>query len=124
MHCHLKKFAIIVCSTLLFLSSCTYDNEVDLYKSNACDISDVSYMNDVQAIFNNYGCTSCHNNLNTQGGVNMEGYDQTKIWIDNGRLLRSIKHLDASPMPKDQPKMDSCSINKIEAWITNGAPNN
>jgi len=110
--------------TCISLNACKYDNEEDLYPDNTCNTKNVSYSENIVRIFNNYGCSGCHNNVNPQGGVNLEGYTQAKIWIDNGRLMKSIRHEDASPMPKGQAKMDTCSINRIQAWIDNGALNN
>lgn len=84
----------------------------------------MSYAADVDAILKNYSCLSCHSSTNSQGSVNLEGYDALKVWVDNGILLKSMKHDGASPMPKNQAKMNQCDIDKIEAWITDGAQNN
>ena len=116
------KLAIISICFMLFI--CKYDNEKDLYPNDDCKSYDMSYRNDISSILENYSCVSCHNTINPQGGVNLEGYVQTKIWVDNSRLAKSINHNGASPMPKDQAKMDSCDIKKIESWISDGARNN
>jgi hypothetical protein len=39
-------------------------------------------------------------------------------------ISASINHTNAFPMPKGGGKLDACSINKIDAWIKKGKPNN
>ena len=118
---HIKLAIINICFVLF---SCKYDNEKDLYPDNSCITIDMSYNNNISTILQDYGCISCHNTINPQGGVNLEGYNEIKVWVDNSRLTKSINHNGASPMPKDQAKMDSCDIKKIESWISDGARNN
>ena len=119
---YFTKLIFITISFMLF--SCKYDNENDLYPYDDCKSYDMSYGNDITPILQNYGCIGCHNTVNPQGAVNLAGYEQTKIWIDNTILVKSINHNGASPMPKFQAKMDSCDIKKIESWISDGARNN
>ena len=118
---HIKLAIINICFVLF---SCKYDNEKDLYPDNSCITIDMSYSNNISTILQDYGCISCHNTINPQGGVNLEGYNEIKVWVDNSRLTKSINHNGASPMPKDQAKMDTCDIRKIESWISDGARNN
>ena len=110
---------------LFFLAGCYYDNEEELYPTTNCDTSDMSYSSNILPILQNYSCISCHSNANPQGSVDLEGYNDVTTWVNNEKLLKSIQHApDASNMPKSQAKMAECDINIIEAWITNGAPNN
>jgi hypothetical protein len=45
--------------------------------------------------------------------------------VDDGKLLRNIKHLPGStPMPSGGTKLSDCKILKIENWIEQGIPNN
>ena len=121
---YIKQLNAVFILTCFLIIGCKYDNEENLYPSNSCIISDMSFSNDIYPILQNYNCISCHNTINPQGGVNLEDYTQTKIWVDNSRLAKSINHNGASPMPKNQEKMDSCDIRKIESWISDGAQNN
>ena len=109
---------------LIHFSACNYDNEEELYPTSSCKTADMSYATDVSNILQNYSCLSCHSSVSNDGSVTLEGYDNLKTWVDNGALLKSMKHDGASPMPKNQAKMNQCDIDKIEAWITDGAPNN
>lgn len=119
----MKKATILLVS-LLALAGCYYDIEEELYPTSSCKTVEMSYASDITNILQNYSCLSCHSAVSNQGSVNLEGYDNLKKWVDNGTLLKSMKHDGASPMPKNQAKMNQCDIDKIEAWITDGAPNN
>jgi hypothetical protein len=123
-----KLSAILIMSTIFaFLSTagCYYDNEEDLFGGiDDCDTTNISYADDVLPILVNR-CYACHENGLAGGGILLNNYDNTKIWIDNGRLLGSIKQEPGfSPMPKDAGKIPDCEIDKIEAWVRIGAPDN
>lgn len=120
----MKKAIYLFFIALAFVSSCSYNNEEELYPSNDCDTADMSLAGDITPILNNYNCNGCHSAASNSGSVDLEGYTALKIWVDNGVLLKSIKHDGASPMPKAAPKMAQCDIDKVEAWIQQGAKDN
>jgi hypothetical protein len=79
----------------------------------------------VLPLLNSYGCLGCHSSGSKQGGVNLEGYDQVKKYVDNDGLLGSIAHLNGfDAMPQGGNKMSQTEICKIKFWIDNGALNN
>lgn len=110
----------------VFLGGCYNDNEEDLYPDQACNTTEVGFAGTIGPILSN-NCLSCHgdrNNGGSGGGINLEGYSNVKIYVDNGLLLSAVKHDgNASPMPKGG-KLSACQISQIEAWIVNGAANN
>ena len=57
--------------------------------------------------------------------MKLEEYSDVLIYVINGSFLGSVKY-DANyvAMPKGSPPLDECSIEKIENWIANGAPEN
>lgn len=117
------KWASFLAISIFYLSSCYYDVEEELYPAG-CNIVDVSFQNSIQPILSAQ-CLNCHSEASKQGGVVLEGYDAVKVYADNGKLLSSVNHDgNASPMPKGQNKMGSCSIAQIEAWIQQGTLNN
>lgn len=120
----MEYFKLVGLFAILFLASCTYNTEEELYATEVCDTMSMSYSNDVVPILTNYTCLSCHSSTNSQGSVNLQGYSNVKIWIDNGILLKSILHDGASPMPKGQSQMSTCDIDKITSWISDGAQDN
>ncbi|MGB1037421.1 MAG: hypothetical protein ACPGYY_02160 [Bacteroidia bacterium] len=85
----------------------------------------MSYTDDIIPILTNYRCISCHNTTSPGGSVDLDSYDDVKIYVDNNRLLGSIKHSNGfSAMPQFSSQMASCDIDKIESWIYDGAKDN
>lgn len=110
--------------TLVLVAGCYYDVEEELYPTLECDTGNMSYTNDILPIIQN-NCYTCHNQGSNFGGVTLEGYESLKAYVDNGRLLGAIRHESGfSPMPKNAPQLVECNIEKIEAWINAGAPDN
>ncbi|MFY0644172.1 MAG: hypothetical protein JXR19_06875 [Bacteroidia bacterium] len=85
----------------------------------------MSFKDSIIPILTNYGCISCHNSSFPSGGVNLDGYSNVKVNVDNESMINSMKHIDGfSAMPPSGPKMESCDIDRIQSWINKGAPNN
>jgi len=92
--------------------------------TSSCETADLTY-SDVSSIFNTNCATSgCH----VEGGQSPEmfSYDKIKEEIDGpNRILGSINHDDGfrpMPYPEGSDKLSDCNIDKIEAWIADGAP--
>lgn len=111
----------------IFLISCQYDNEEDLYVDiETCDTINIIYSQSVKPIFaaNCYSCHSVGNAPTLGSGIDLETYSELMSQVNNERLLGTINHAQGfSPMPKGESKLDDCSIDKIEAWINQGAVN-
>lgn len=115
---------LLVVIGLISISSCYYDVEEEIYPTIDCLTDDMSYVNDILPIISD-NCFRCHDAANNFGNITLEGYDLLKSRVDNGQLLGAIKHEEGfSPMPQNATKLLDCNIEKIEAWINNGAPNN
>jgi hypothetical protein len=133
-----RTFVLLLFVIPLF-SSCYYDNLEELHpnlSSANCDTTGtISYASDIVPILNAYcslNNSSCHNSsasypLNTYANVHTEAF------ATNGScsrmLVLTIKHdpcLNPSIqfMPQGGGMLDNCSIQKIEAWVNRGAPNN
>lgn len=111
--------ALLLCIVGL-LSACYYDNEEELYPQGNSTL-DLRYA-DIQPILQ-ANCASCHMNGMKQGNVSLEAYNDVKEWVDNGKLLCSIKHeAGCFPMPQGGAKLPRWDIDKIAAWINDGAP--
>lgn len=109
---------------LIFFAGCYYDVEEELYPSLECQTTDVTYSNQVVSIIE-AACYKCHDAEHNFGNITLEGYDNLKNYVDNGQLLGAIRHDPGfSPMPKNEPQLIECDIEKIEAWINEGAPDN
>ncbi len=107
-----------------FFSGCYYDNEEELYPENTCITDAMSYSGNVLPILED-NCYSCHDQAGNQGGVTLEGYSNLKVYVDNGKLIGVINHASGFPaMPQGSPQLGQCQIDKIEAWVDQGALNN
>ena len=122
---NMYKLAIIVTIfSLLLIGGCYYDVEEELYPTTECDTNDVTYSGTVLGIIE-ASCFQCHDKANNFGGVTLEDYTNLKIYVDNGQLIGSIRHeAGFSAMPQGQAQLPECDIQKIEAWIADGAPEN
>jgi hypothetical protein len=112
---------------LLIVYGCTKQNEQALSTdTTTCKTDSMSYTSNVRPIMQSY-CFTCHGNGSTggSGGINLDGYDNLKPYVDNGKLVGNITHAPGYvPMPYGQPKMPDCEINQIVAWVNQGAKNN
>lgn len=122
--------ALVLFAGVTVFSSCYYDVEEELYpNSNAapCDTTNISYLTDVLPVFQRH-CYTCHSTSVYRilgDGINLEGYEKVKVYVDNGILINSINHTgSASPMPKDAAILNDCNRAIINRWVLNNAPNN
>ena len=118
----MKKTAFLLC-LLPLLTGCYYDSEELLYGTVECPTEGVTFSADVLPLIVD-NCYRCHDAANNSGGINLEGYDQLRTYVDNCELLGAIRHTPGfSPMPKNEPQLVECNIEKIAAWVAAGAPN-
>ena len=88
-----------------------------------CDTINITYTNTIESIVSMH-CLACHNDANTLGGLNLEGYDKLATVANDGRLMGTITHeAGYPPMPKNGTKMSDCKIVQIQTWINDGLPN-
>lgn len=120
----MKNYWIIALFTIILINGCYYNIEEELYPTVDCEIIDMSYQNDIAPIMEK-DCYACHSIEANFANITVEGYENISIYVSNQKLLNSIKHQAGfSPMPKGTPKLLDCEIEKIEAWILQGAKNN
>ena len=119
---HLISTAVLMS---LVISSCSSDNKENLFPElSLCDTLEVSYSNDILPVMVN-NCYSCHSTSSDQTGIILEGHTNLSAYANSGVLLGVIKHDEGYPqMPFNSDQLDNCSIEKFEAWINQGAPNN
>ena len=122
-------FLLVPIAFMVMMQGCYYDNEEELYPETDCVAQDVSFQLDVVPILRN-ACYNCHDLANAPvlgNGINIEGYERMKAYTQNNtnKMVGSLKwNGQASPMPKNAPQLDNCSIAVIEAWISDGYQNN
>ena len=91
-----------------------------------CDTLMVSYSMTIDSIITaRCGGSPCHGSDTADSGFGLMEYDQVQFAANNGGLLGTIRHEQGwSAMPKNQPMMDTCTINTIVAWVNQGALDN
>jgi uncharacterized membrane protein len=118
------KITSIITLALLLLNGCYYDVEEEIYPTIDCSVLDMSYLADILPILTS-NCYTCHSAAANFGNITLEGHDQLLRYVDDSTLLGAIKHeAGFSPMPQNRAQILQCEIEKIEAWIQQGALNN
>ena len=104
-----------------FSTGCYYDNEEYLY--GICDTSNVTFSKDIKPIMD-ANCINCHNG----GTINLTNYNGVMVKVNDSTLYKAISYAyTGANSSKNMPsagKLDDCSINKVKAWIDQGALNN
>jgi hypothetical protein len=126
---------LIIAVIIIFCAvACSKDNVQTLSGSQNsttpnCDTVNSKYAADVFPILQ-ANCYTCHGNGNTggSGGINLDGYGNLVLWVNNNGKDYLIGNITHAPgfvaMPYGLPKLDDCNINKIISWVNNGAQNN
>lgn len=90
----------------------------------SCDSTNATFSAVINPLLQTY-CLGCHNNTSPQGGVNLSGYSNVLTYVNNGQLMKSIKHeAGVMAMPSGSAKLNDCTIAKFQNWVSSGAPNN
>jgi hypothetical protein len=104
------------------LSSCYYDNELELYGDAPVECDSIgTFMDNVKPIIEgNCATPGCHVAGGGAPGL-MENYTQIKSFVDNGLLeQRALINKD---MPPSGP-LTECQQQLLQTWIDAGAPDN
>ena len=124
-----KHIPVIILA--LILTGCYYDKEDQLYPAPTtttpgagCDTMNVTYTNTIKPIMDaSCAMAGCLDAATKSNGWDVSTYSAAKTTATSGRLMGSLRHeTKFYPMPKDLPKLDDCTISKIQAWINAGTP--
>jgi hypothetical protein len=137
----MKKIVFLLLIIGCVLVGC-YNDKADMVNPNAamlgCDTTAVSYSGTISSIISGNNCNTCHGSAvaNSAGGsIVLDNYTGVQAAALSGQLIPAVRQ-DAScttcnpaypsyhPMPLSGSKLDDCSINKIIAWVNQGAKNN
>jgi cytochrome c5 len=119
----MKIVLSVLCTVVMtsLTTGCYYDNEEYLY--GICDTANVTFSKDIKPIMD-ANCINCHSG----GAIDLTNYVGVKAKVTDSTLYRSISYsYSGSNSSKNMPtagKLDDCSINKVKAWIDEGAINN
>ncbi|TAE31852.1 MAG: hypothetical protein EAZ92_02260 [Candidatus Kapaibacterium sp.] len=89
-----------------------------------CDTANVSYASVVKPILDN-NCVGCHSGSVPQGGANLSSVDNIARVVSRNRIFPRVLSGagGASQMPPGA-RLSQCDIDKITAWVNQGARNN
>lgn len=129
LHAHSTYWLLLI---VLGFSSCFYDNKEDYYDYQVvagseapCDFTSVSFASDILPVVAIQCNGACHNANDRLGNVVLETHNNITPYINDGSFIGSINHTGSfAVMPPGGQKIPACNIQKIEAWIQAGAPNN
>lgn len=118
-HRIINGISIIIFSTL-FISSCYYDNEEELYPGEEiCNTDSLNYNSNIAQIINtNCAKSNCHGGPQSPS---LTGFQNVLGNIDRIKV-RAIE--DRTMPPLSEQPLSECEINQLEAWINSGAPEN
>lgn len=89
-----------------------------------CETDNVSFSQFVQPLIDIH-CRGCHSGNVPSGGIDLTNHTNIKDVVLNGRLAGAIKWDNGfSPMPQGGEQLSQCNIDKIVAWIDDGALDN
>lgn len=119
---------LILTGSMMFWTSCYYDNVQDLYPNNqACDSTNVTYTHTIAPIMS-ANCNVCHSGLNPQKSIttdNWAGLNAAAAGGLDSQLWQAVSHsMKVTPMPYQNGKLSECDLAKIRVWINAGALNN
>lgn len=120
-----RKFllaALVICGFVGWLGGCSKQSEDIL--AGPCDTAKVSYARQVVPILQN-NCYSCHSGPRPPTGIAIDSYANLQVFVANGFLFDAVTQNGiVTPMPYLLPKLASCEVNTIVAWLNQGALNN
>lgn len=117
-------FLLIVLGFCLSLNSCSYRTGEDNAIPGCNTPSTVSYSQDVLPILS-ASCLGCHDQAGNAGGIVFDTYTGLKVVVDDGTFEGAINHRSGfEAMPRNSSKFADCTLELIQSWIDDGAPNN
>jgi hypothetical protein len=94
--------------------------------AGGCDTANLSYATHIKPIIDGK-CLGCHNTQSPGGGINFSTHAGVSglALAPSGVFMGAVRRLQGfSPMPKNGPRLTDCQIDRLQAWINRGAPNN
>lgn len=114
----MKLYALIILIALF--ASCAKDKTEPMKPMPTDCLEEVSFVNDVQVIFNvNCSTSGCHDAQSATSGYVFETHAQ--IASSAEVALKAMQHNpDFTPMPFGQTKLEDSLIQKVRCWIDQG----
>ena len=122
------KHLYIAVITMVYTSSCYYDNQQELYPGQAqCDTANVGFAKNIKSLIDAQ-CVGCHNTAAPTAGVALSTHAEILVYAKSGQLYgvlaRIAPYTQQQFMPPGGAKWNDCNLSKLKSWIDKGAPNN
>jgi uncharacterized membrane protein len=116
----ITKITIIFFIGSLIIFSCYNDNEEEVYPTESvCDTTSLTYDTGVSEIFSaKCAIPACH------GGNQSPDFSQFSNISSNITRIKTRAIDQKSMPPSSATPLSDCEIQKLEAWIANGSPQN
>ena len=107
----------------LFIFAAISFSVISCETEDPCETEGLTYTNFAQDLLSsNCSNAACHG-AGTTTTFEMSDYATTSAAVAFNRIVGSINHTDGfSAMPKGGTKLADCDIDKLTAWINDGAP--
>jgi len=115
-----KSLALVVFCALLFLVSCTKDQNSNF----DCTGLTPHYTADIKPILNaSCAKSGCHDAFTHQNGVDLSSYGNASDVSRSSSFLGTIEHKSGyNPMPQGANKLSNDKIQLLSCWVANGSP--
>lgn len=127
---YLTKHLLWPLAFLVFYSCAYKSKEVNpdpcaVFQNVACDTTTkYTYDGHIFDLMENNGCNGCHDSNNGDSPKLDTKADLIAFVTDCNKRAKfeaAVKYTGSRPMPKGGPKMDDADIQKVLAWICQGA---
>ncbi len=93
-------------------------------EANGCDTIEVSFIDFVEPTIQTH-CKGCHSGMVPSGNIDLSDYANIKSHVESGKLYGAISWEQGFvPMPQGLDQLSDCTLEKLKAWIDDGALNN
>jgi len=120
----MKKLSLITMIMMgMFFIACGDGDDPDPEpEPQVCETTGMTYTSNIKALIDASCATAgCH--VPGTATFPMDSWDGVVAAVSFGRISGAINHtMGFSPMPKGGSKLDQCSIDQIDAWLDDGAP--
>lgn len=107
------------------IGGCSNDDDMPDPDPGDCDAENVSFSADIMPILQANCFNGCHSGSSPMSGFTLTTYSDVKAKVDEGRLYGAVaREPGFVEMPQDSPPLSDCNVEKIGAWIDEGAMNN
>lgn len=121
MNLKIKFLVPVIAIVSAALPSCKTHKSVTAANTESNCATIPTYMADVKPIIDENCGNSCHSSTRKAHQLDLTTFDNVKAAASDKSFLGAINHEEGfEAMPRNHPKLDDASIQKITCWIKGG----